>query len=249
MSITKVNIIGFGNTGQTLYRALKHQLESIHVFSRTPKGDLPDNSINNILDLPDDVDLNILCISDDYIAEVSGQLNREIPLVHTSGSVPLHVLNAIKHCGVLYPLQTLSKNRNIDLHQVPFLIEANTPDFEQDLTLFCQQYISKNTHLVSSDQRMHLHLAAVMTNNFTTYLFGQASEILEKEGLPLDLLNPLIKETTTKFLELGYPDSQTGPARRNDMKTIEKHLKSLDDSEMKQVYQLISELIRKRFNP
>ncbi len=49
--------------------------------------------------------------------------------MHTAGSVPLDVFrNNATNYGVLYPLQTFTKDRPLDYSQIPFLIEANTPD-------------------------------------------------------------------------------------------------------------------------
>ena len=62
--------------------------------------------------------------------------------------------------------------------------------------------------------------------------------------VPFDLLKPLILETVNKAIELGPENSQTGPAVRNDLYTIEKHLELLSFSpELKLIYESITKSI------
>lgn len=243
----RINIIGFGNTGFTFYEHLKHRAEIVGVFTRkdqlttVPKVDRLDK-------LSDKVDLNIVCVSDDAIGTVAEKLPLHIPVVHTSGTVRLDVFSNFERRGVLYPLQTLSRIRSVRLEGVPFLIEANTSELEQEITKFCKQHLSSNCFTINSESRLKVHLSAVMANNFSTYLFGLATEILRNNQLPEDLLNPLLQETVSKFIALGYEQSQTGPARRSDEGTIERHLALLKDPQQKELYTLISKAIADRFN-
>lgn len=105
--------------------------------------------------------------------------------------------------------------------------------------------ISEKVVEISSEKRAKLHLAAVFVNNFTNYLYEIGSEILKKEDLPFDLLKPLIAETASKIENLSPQDAQTGPAKRNDTKTIEKHLHLLENSEYRKFYELFSNALKK----
>ena len=89
-----------------------------------------------------------------------------------------------------------------------------------------------------------MHVAAVIVNNFTNYLFDMASQICEQEKVSFDILKPLIRETVAK-IETNSPQSiQTGPAARKDYHTIEKHLLFLEKNPTyKEIYQLISNAI------
>ena len=65
-------------------------------------------------------------------------------------------------------------------------------------------------------------MTAVFVNNFANHLFHIGQSIIEKEQLDFDLLKPLMQETVNKIINNTPFDMQTGPARRDDQKTIKK---------------------------
>jgi predicted short-subunit dehydrogenase-like oxidoreductase (DUF2520 family) len=102
--------------------------------------------------------------------------------------------------------------------------------------------------VINSNQREQLHLSAVFVNNFVNYLYQVGNDLLLKNSLSFDLLKPLIKETANKIESLNPPDSQTGPAKRNDLKTIKNHLHLLEDSPHKELYQKLTNAIQQKYN-
>ena len=104
--------------------------------------------------------------------------------------------------------------------------------------------ISENVYHIDSEQRKKLHLAAVFVNNFTNYLYGIGEELCLEEGLSFDLLKPLIMETADKVQTMSPHEAQTGPARRNDIKSMEEHLKLLSKKEHITLYKLLSQAIK-----
>ena len=129
---------------------------------------------------------------------------------------------------------------------MPICIEANEG---QSLILLrsLAHTLSQNVHEVNSEQRKKLHLAAVFLNNFTNYLYGIGEEICMKEGLSFDLLKPLIQETAEKIQSMSPKEAQTGPARRNDQKSMQDHLKLLDNDKHIALYNLMSEAIKQLY--
>ena len=102
------------------------------------------------------------------------------------------------------------------------------------------------TQKVNSDQRRVLHLAAVFVNNFTNQLYRIGHEITESEGAEFDMLKPLILETARKLEDLSPLRAQTGPAKRNDKKTIKKHLRLLENNkEHTKIYELLTASIQR----
>ncbi len=95
-----------------------------------------------------------------------------------------------------------------------------------------------------SDQRAALHLAAVFVNNFTNQLYRIGHEITESKGVEFDILKPLIKETANKINTLSPYRAQTGPAIRNDQKTIKKHLELLENEQHNDIYKLLTKAIQ-----
>ncbi|MBA3972009.1 MAG: DUF2520 domain-containing protein, partial [Bacteroidetes bacterium] len=187
----------------------------------------------------------IIAVKDDVIASVAKQLNlKDKIVVHTSGTVDMAVLKKVtKNYGVLYPLQTLSKDIEIDFKTVPVCIEASNKATSESLQYFAKS-ISRNVQRINSEQRKKIHLAAVFACNFSNHMYSIADDLLGNDKLSLELLKPLIEETANK-IKLGRPHKmQTGPAIRGDKQTINAHLKLLSkDKRNQKIYKLLSESI------
>lgn len=198
-------------------------------------------------------DLYIIAVTDKAIEEVYKELLKRIspeaPIVHTSGSTSVDVFGENAHMvGVLYPLQTFSRNRIIDLREIPFYLEAEDEHLKRTLIKLVEE-LEANWDWLDSEKRKAIHVAAVFACNFTNFMLACANEILEHEGLNIAELKPLIEETVTKAIESDNPISvQTGPARRSDNRTIflhEQYLKNRPD--LKDLYASISQKIMRKF--
>jgi predicted short-subunit dehydrogenase-like oxidoreductase (DUF2520 family) len=180
-------------------------------------------------------------------------------VVHTSGTKSLAefekwlgIYSDIKvQSGILYPLQTFSKKITLDFEQqVPICVEASQQSTEEILTKIAQD-LSEITYIVNSKERRILHLAAVMACNFTNHLLAISKEILEDEELDFSMLKPLINETLRKAITSQDPsDVQTGPARRGDTETIEKHLAILKNKNenYQKIYKSITQSILEKYD-
>ena len=194
------------------------------------------------------IDLYIIAVADDAIVSFSESLLIKNKLVvHTSGSVSMEALSDKNRKGVFYPLQSFSKNSEVDFSKIPICIEAQN---ESDLGLLNQlgNSISKNVLAISSEKREKIHLSAVIVNNFVNYLYQVGNDLMQEQSLSFDLLKPLILETANKINTLSPAEAQTGPAKRNDKKTIEKQLHLLEESPYKDIYQDITNSILKKYN-
>lgn len=203
-------------------------------------------------DIPTDCNLIIISVSDSFIKEAAKRVNEtlagrnlNIPVVHTCGAVPLEILTKElkgRQCGVLYPLMTLSKNKETDFKLIPFLIEANNPQLQKMLCSIVQQ-MKAEYKICNSAKRLQMHVAAVFVSNFTNYMLGLAYNISHPDFV---YLLPCAIETVRKAF-LNKPSvSQTGPAKRGDTETIDKHIKVLSQmnlQEEKEVYEYISKMI------
>ncbi len=248
-------ILGSGNVASALGSAFFNASHTItQVYDRNLQLakklalNFKANPIDQLQNLSIDADAMLFCLSDDIIPEISAQIiDHGLLYLHTSGSVSLQELNScFTNCAVMYPLQTISHHRAIDFTNVPICIEASN-SFSEEKVKALAKSISQNIHFVNTEQRLALHLAAVMVNNFSNSLYISANKILEEHNLSTRLLNPLILETAMKAIELGPDKSQTGPALRNDQLTIKKHLQLLDsNTELKLLYQLLTEQIQQQ---
>ncbi len=240
-----VVILGAGNVATHLFNAFNKSDKTIVVqwYNRNSESLNPYKSkveITDDLSKLKEADIYIIAVSDDVIARLSSKLPFENRLVvHTSGTVNIHDLDKKNRRGVFYPLQTFSKTAPIKFKNVPICIEAlDKTDFKTLKSL--AKAIGSKTHKINTNQRKALHLAAVFVNNFTNQLYRVAHEITEAQGVEFDVLKPLILETAKKVQHLSPYMAQTGPAKRNDKKTIEKHLELLDNEQHKAIYKLLT---------
>ena len=248
----KVVIIGAGNVATVFGRLLinaNHQV--IEVNSRNAESaQLLANKLGCSFSkdpskIDTSADIYIVAMSDFALNNINQNfaLNDKI-VVHTAGSVSKEVLNKVStNYGVIYPLQSLRKE-NLELHQdIPLLIDGNTDaviNIIEELALSISTVVSKTTDA----ERIKLHLAAVMVSNFTNHLYTLASDYCTKENLDFKMLQPLIEETALRLRYHLPGNMQTGPAKRKDIITLEKHLRLLNDyPAIKKVYLKITDSI------
>ena len=245
----KVSIIGSGNVAQHLIQAfqLNSQIELVQVVARDIKKVahlLDSNRITSDYTQLQEADLYIIAVSDDAIAEVSSALPFKNRLIaHTSGTVALDSLNSNNRPAVFYPLQTFSKDKPIDFKSVPVCLEAEN---ETDVQILKQlaHSISNAVYEINSEQRKALHVAAVFVNNFVNYLYQMGNEICDANAIPFEILKPLIQETANKIANKTTKNAQTGPAKRNDLKTIAAHEEFLKDENQAAIYKLLTQSLQ-----
>lgn len=248
----QVVILGAGNVATHLIKAFEKSssTEVVQVFNRSKKAlDLLSFTGNKTTDIKSlmEADCYIISVPDDAVHKLSESIPFSDRLVvHTSGSVSMEQLNSKNRRGVFYPLQTFSKERAVDFSQVPVCIEAeNTSDLKVLNELASS--VSKSVFEVNSDKRKQLHLAAVFVCNFVNHLYQIGYDLSENNGIPFSILKPLINETAAKIENANPKDMQTGPAKRNDLHTIEKHLNLLEQPLQKEIYQLLSQSIQETY--
>lgn len=244
----KVCIIGGGNVA---YHFAKQFLKTENI----KLNQLYSRNLNNVqyfenlVPITSDIsqlkeaDVYIIATSDDAIHEISSKLEfTDRLVVHTSGAVNMDSLSNQNRKGVFYPLQTLSKSKEINFSEIPICLEAEN---KSDLKLLEQlaSLVSQNIYTISSEQRKYLHVAAVFVNNFVNHLYYIGHHICGEHDIPFDIFQPLIKETAEKIKLLDPKSAQTGPALRNDIHTIENHLKILSEKN-KEIYKLLTSSIK-----
>lgn len=242
----KVILLGSGNVATHLFQAFSKatEVEVVQVFSRTISKDFPENIQTSDFTQILDADIYIICVSDNAIASVSNQLQFENRLVvHTSGSTDFEVLNSKNKRGVFYPLQTFSKNKAIDFREIPICLETENPSDYEVLEKLARS-ISNSVNKIDGKQRKALHVSAVFVCNFTNHLYQIGNEICKENNIPFQILQPLIEETAQKIKSLSPKEAQTGPAVRNDTKTIEKHIDFLTNENQKEIYKILTKSIQ-----
>lgn len=247
--MTELVLLGSGNVATHLFKAFlgsknvrvkqvyNHRKESLSFFQDKCETT---TSISDILE----ADVYVIALKDDVISQTAEALrNKDGLIVHTSGTAGLDALVFSKRKGVFYPLQTFSRSKEVNYCEIPFCLEANS---SQDMDLLKQlaKEISGKHYEITSEQRRKIHLAAVFVCNFVNYMYTIGETICEQNGIPFEIFQPLIKETALKVQHTAPSKVQTGPAIRQDQKTINAHLEQLQSAENKQIYQLMTDAIQ-----
>ncbi|ANW95939.1 hypothetical protein AXE80_06440 [Wenyingzhuangia fucanilytica] len=241
----KVSIIGTGKVGTHLIKACINSpmVQLVEIYNRSLeglelyKGLTPTTTV--LKDLKK-ADIYIVALPDDVIktldlSHLSGLI------VHTAGTKSFKILNAPRR-GVFYPAQSFSKEKKINFKGVPVCIETEFVGDYGVLQNFAHM-IAQNVYELSEDKRQKLHLAAVFANNFSNRIMGIAYDLCKEHKIDFQILQPLLQETFLKTQILPPKVAQTGPALRNDIQTIEKHLNQLKGTD-KEVYQILTKSIQ-----
>lgn len=252
----KIVLIGAGNVATHLGKALQDVgYHIVQVYSRTETsasalGRLLQTVYTTSLEtVYTDADIYIVALKDSALQKLLPAIvkGREKALfLHTAGSMPMNLWKDYAcHYGVLYPMQTFSKQRKVDFNNVSFFLEANG-NVEMESLKRIATSLSPKVYEASSDQRKYLHMAAVFACNFTNHMYALCDKLLSEQDIPFEVMLPLIDETARKVHELKPLEAQTGPAVRYDVNVINRHLSMLQDNpDMCDLYERISKSIHK----
>lgn len=251
---TRVAIVGSGNVAESLAHALRRcaGVRVVQVFARNPERGRRVARMagaewcGNPQELAE-ADIYLISVSDRAVAEVAASLPfaADAIVAHTAGCVPLDAIpSKYRRRAVIYPFQTFSVGRHVNFRKVPLFLETSDAGAMADAEAFAHRLSGMVGH-ADSALRQKIHLAGVFVSNFVNNMYASAAGIVERAGLPFDVLVPVIEETARKAVSSGDPASiQTGPAMRGDMPTLERHLKQLEGNPLlERVYKDISENI------
>lgn len=250
----KIALIGSGNVSFALTKALKNNgIVPKYIFVRNKSKKAEIEEILGIETIADyncimDCDLVIIAVNDDAIKDVASNLNNyKGLLVHTSGTQSSSLLNKFENYGILYPLQTLTKGFDVDFKKIPLLVNASSSE--------CLGRLKRLAALISDvviectdEERAHIHMSAVYVSNFVNIMLHIGDKLLKDRDLDISLLEPLVRETIDKAFALGPERALTGPAKRGDVNTINRHLSLLQNNlEEKKIYELLTNYILNKY--
>ena len=250
----RVVVLGSGNVAESLAQAIAEAdgVELVQVFARNEErgrkvAELAHTEWSNTSLA--EADLYLISISDNAVEGYAKTL--QIPensvIAHTAGCCPMDALSPHTHRGVFYPFQTFSASRKVDFTKGYVFVEGAT---NRANNVISQAAHALTTKVLPADsaRRAVIHLSGVFACNFANAMYANAAEVLAEEGLPFDIVAPVIEETAKKVIESQNPAlSQTGPARRGDTQTLERHRKMLAEKpRTKEIYDKISEDIWER---
>lgn len=245
-----VVIIGSGNMAQAIINACQNtDIDIVGIYSKNREKLVEiakQNSINyceNTLDIPTNADLYLLCVNDDAIENVSNSLLVNGGLVvHFSGLKNINEIEKQENKAVFWPIESIHENTFTNFKNTPICIEANTDENYRIIEAFADRLSNKVLN-INSEQRQYFHLAATITNNFSNHLIALAKNELDHKGLDYQILKHLLSNALNNSFNFEPQNTQTGPAFRNDLNTMQKHLDLIENNELKALYQLMSKSI------
>jgi len=191
-------------------------------------------------------DFALLCVPDRLLNELIPHYAKHVSTATVSGAFSINDITARFPVGVFYPLQTFGPDTKPDWAKIPFFVESPDGRFERKL-FELGEHAGKCAQIMSSEDRIHLHITAVFVNNFVNHLHVVAQEYATSKAIDFSHFFALIEETQRKINDGSFKEQQTGPAKRGDLSTIEQHISLLPES-LKQLYTVISSDILNRYH-
>lgn len=259
----KVGIIGAGKVGISvgLYFFNTDEFEISGYYSKSldsiKYASKVTNSaqFNNLEKLVNKSDILIITTPDDSISEVWEKVShfniQNKIICHCSGSLSSEIFFDISSKGAhgcsLHPLMAISSKENSykDMNNTFFTLEGDKKAIEVIEKLL----ISKNNQykIIHTMDKTKYHLASVFLSNLVLSLGNISLGLLEEYGVDekdaLNAFSSLAIGNLKNFFEKGVVDSITGPVERNDIGTIENHLKSISSDnyiDVDKIYRLLS---------
>ena len=250
-----IGIVGYGNVGTHLTHVLGRGADiRITVYRRDTKPiptSIPNTRFTRHMEDLSGTDLIIVSVNDDSIITVIQQLKTyagNAVVCHTAGSVSSEVmLPHFDRYGVLYPLQTFSRDKELDYEAIPVFVTGSDRETVEIIRQVASR-ISPIVYEINDEQRMSLHIAAVFTCNYTNAFYSIGHRLCADHGLDFKYLLPLIEETARKIRYIPPAEAQTGPAIRGDEETLLKHENFLAkyDPEIRKLYHQVALFINQK---
>lgn len=250
--IPTISIAGAGNVAFHLGKALVSAGIAVdRIYNRTFEkaqklaGQLGAVAVSRVDELAAS-DVVICCVSDAAVPDLVPEISVLAPVITTSGTIDVLSLQHSHPVGVLYPLQTFSGSVPVDFSHLPLFTEGSTDDMRLLLATLGNK-LSDTVIELPARRRAELHVAAVFISNFTNHMVDLGQQFLEKHHMPFHWLKPLLHETIAKLDRQSAHDAQTGPARRHDEITLNRHMAALSPQQA-ELYRILSNSIQQGYS-
>lgn len=254
-----VNIIGIGKVGQTLAKLLvTHKLATIVGLYNREARDIQTRLnfigegeyFNNVQTLPH-ANLTLITTTDDSITDISNNyaLNKNIQsgdvIAHCSGVLSSSCLQALKQLGAnvcsIHPMHSfIDPKISVQKYAGTFCaVEGDSAAVNIVQRLFSG--FGSQVFAVDPRRKALYHAAGVFASNYLLTLAGQSLSCLEEAGIDesdaFNLVVSLMQSTLNNLASKKSPRTAlTGPLRRGDNATIQKHLQSFTSADEEEFY-------------
>lgn len=252
MSKPAIVSIGAGNVASHLIPALfQNDFPISCIFSRKIDNAsclakrVNSSCTDKFEEIPLNADVYLISLTDHAISDAVKILKGvKGTVIHTAGSIGMEIFREkVTRFGVLYPVQTFNKTIELDLSNIPFLIEASDKSSLQLISDLARVF-SSDIRFMNSEQRKWVHLAAIFACNFVNHMFTRAEQMLSKEDIDFKILIPLIEETIRKAKQGNPSRVQTGPAVRGNFNVVDDHARLLKKyPDLQNLYTFVTKMI------
>ena len=260
----RIGFIGAGKVGFTLGKYITEKLEKINsafsdifsvsgYFSRNPESAeeaaqfTDTKAYGNLSSIADSSDVLILTVPDGEILKVWEALKsfdiKDKIICHCSGAMTSRIFSGVTKAGAfgysIHPMYAISSKTKSykELDNSFFTVEGDEkwlPGIKRFIGLCGNECV-----IISSDNKVKYHAAAVFASNLVTGLFNQSVKLLTDCGFSEKEANeaiiPLFLGNAEGVAKKGAVKALTGPVERNDSETVRKHLQVLSEDE-KEIY-------------
>jgi predicted short-subunit dehydrogenase-like oxidoreductase (DUF2520 family) len=220
--VHRVRIIGPGRAGSSLGSALARSgWEVLPLLGRA----------DNVEGAATGTDLLVVATPDAAVEAVAGSVEPcdQAVVAHLSGSLGLAPLSGHPRRAVLHPLVALpDPERGAERLVGAWFGLAVDGD---PLAAEAVASLGGRVVHVAEDDWARYHAAAVIASNHLVALLGQAERVAASIGVPVDAFLDLARGSLADVAALGAAEALTGPVRRGDAATVERHLAALPADE------------------
>jgi len=245
-----VFVVGAGPVATALAGALRlGGVPVLGLWARTPARARAAGAVAGVAaysaappDLLLEADVVVLAVRDSAIADVArmlvatGLVNVHHTLIHCSGVTSAAealapVAGQVGGMAMMHPLRAIADGRAAmrTLKGTVFGVEGDDRGRRDALTLVAR--LGGRALELGGVHVSAYHAAAAMASNYTVVLLSAAAELLADVGIAreqaLEALVPLVEGTLVNVRERGPEAALTGPIRRGDVATVERHLAAL----------------------
>jgi predicted short-subunit dehydrogenase-like oxidoreductase (DUF2520 family) len=220
--VTRVRVIGPGRAGTALAIALDRA--GWEVLASLGRDD-------DVAGAAHGTDLVVIATPDAAVAGVARAVEptATTAVVHLSGSLGLAPLADHPRRAVLHPLVALpDPERGAErLVGAWFGLAAAGDRLAAEVVASLRGRVVQ----IDEDQWARYHAAASIAANHLVALMGQVERVAAGVGAPLDAFLDLARGSLADVAELGPAAALTGPVKRRDLATVERHLAALPPEE------------------
>ena len=213
-----LRVIGPGRAGTAMSRALAAAGWTIAAPMR--RGD-------DLRAAARGADLVVIATPDAAVADVAAVVEpvETTVVAHLAGSLGLDVLDPHARRASVHPLVSIPTGE-VDVRGAWFAVAGDTM-VDRVVTDLGGRRVA-----VDDEHRAAYHAAACIASNHLVALLGQVERVGASAGVPLDAFVALARQTVDNVAAVGARDALTGPVRRGDWSTVERHRAAIGEDEL-----------------